>query len=110
MAGSLSASAHWTSSDFVVQGELHGGDHSWDLHARLIEARTGEVQAVATASTGVAEPDTQLLQTRLAAGTGYTLALRLNAQVERGEHDGTSHSASPASAAKIVIEQALASN
>ncbi|MEI5677098.1 MULTISPECIES: winged helix-turn-helix domain-containing protein [unclassified Mesorhizobium] len=90
-----------TQSDFVLQGELQKGPQSWVLQARVIEAATGEVQSVATASIDVNEPDAQLLQSRLAAGVGDTLTRRLNALLEAGTTAGGN--------AKVVIEQAMAS-
>jgi hypothetical protein len=91
-----------------VQGELQRGEKSWVLHARMIKTASGEIRSVADVSIDINEPDTQLLQARLAAGVGHPLALRLNALQEIGVDQATS-GASP-SAAKIVIEQALASS
>lgn len=102
--------APWPNSDFVVQGELQRGEQSWVLHARLIRTETGEVQSVATVATDINEPDAQLQQMRLAAGVGHPLASRLNTlQISRENHVTIGNSSSDSSA-RIVIEQALASN
>ena len=68
-----------------MQGELQRGEKSWVLHARMIKTASGEIRSVADVSIDINEPDTQLLQARLAAGVGHPLALRLNALQEIGE-------------------------
>ena len=97
-------SAPSAQSDFEVRGELQRGRQSWTLQARMIKTSTGEIQAVATVSVDVDGPDVQLQQSRLAAGAGHLLALRLNGLLEAGES-----SAATAGSAKAVIEQATAS-
>jgi DNA-binding winged helix-turn-helix (wHTH) protein/Tfp pilus assembly protein PilF len=106
----LSEPAFWPNSDFVVQGELQRGEQSWVLHARIIKTVTGEIRSFADVSININEPDTQLQHMRLAAGIGHPLALHLNALQEIGEDQAASGGDRPASAAKIIIEQALASN
>lgn len=91
------------SSDFEVRGELQRDKQSWTLRARLIRTSTGEVETVATVSVDVNEPDTQLQQSRLAAGAGHPLARRLNELLENGT------SATDNGSAKVAIEQATAS-
>jgi tetratricopeptide (TPR) repeat protein len=88
-------------ADFVVNGDLRKGEHSWTLQARMIKADTREVQPVASLSIDIGDQDAQLLQSRLAAGIGHPLALRLNTLLETGTV--------PAGPAKVVIEQAIAS-
>ncbi len=105
-----SETASWPNSDFVVHGELQRGEQSWVLHARMITTATGEIQSVVAVSIDSNEPDGQLQQMRLAAGVGHPLALYLNARQEFGEEQAASGRSSQASASKIVIEQALASN
>jgi DNA-binding winged helix-turn-helix (wHTH) protein/tetratricopeptide (TPR) repeat protein len=102
-AATALTSAPSAQSDFVLNGELEKGPQSWILRARMIQTATGEVQSVATVSVDVTEPDTQLQQSRLAAGAGHALALRLNAVLESGAHPAT------AGDAKVAIEQATAS-
>lgn len=88
-------------ADFVLNGNLRKGEHSWTLQARMIKADSGEVQPVASLSIDIGDQDAQLLQSRLAAGIGHPLALRLNTLLETGT--------APAGPAKVVIEQAIAS-
>jgi DNA-binding winged helix-turn-helix (wHTH) protein/tetratricopeptide (TPR) repeat protein len=89
------------SADFVVNGDLHKGEHAWSLQARMIKTATREVQPMASVSVETKDIDLQLQQSRLAAGVGHPLAQRLNALLESG--------APPAGPAKVVIEQAMAS-
>lgn len=104
-ANSARASHSSTQSDFLIQGELQKGPKYWVLQARMINAATGEVQSVTTASVDIDEPDAQLLQARLAAGAGDTLTRRLNALLESTAKVGTTRAGN----AKVVIEQAIAS-
>ena len=62
---------------------------------------------MATASVGVDESDTQLLQTRLAAGAGSRLARHLNEILESGK--ASVAQGAPLGDAKVAIEQAVAS-
>lgn len=95
------ASAPSAQPDFVIHGELQRGPQSWTLQARMIKAATGEVQSVASVSVPIDESNKQLQQSRLAAGAGHPLARRLNELLEASE-------SSPASSAKVAIEQASA--
>jgi DNA-binding winged helix-turn-helix (wHTH) protein/tetratricopeptide (TPR) repeat protein len=90
-------------SDFVLQGELQKGPQSWTLQARLIKSATGQIQAVATVSIDLDEPDPQLQQSRLAAGAGDVLTRRLNAILEAGSDSAAT------GGAKTVVDQAMAS-
>jgi DNA-binding winged helix-turn-helix (wHTH) protein/tetratricopeptide (TPR) repeat protein len=103
------ASARSAQADFVVNGELHKGEHSWTLQARMIKTATREVQPVASLSIDINDPDLQLKQSRLAAGIGHPLALRLNALIESGAAPDATNGGSPPGSAKVVIEQAMAS-
>jgi DNA-binding winged helix-turn-helix (wHTH) protein/tetratricopeptide (TPR) repeat protein len=99
------ASASSTAADFVVTGELRKDEHAWTLQARMIKTATQEVQPAVSISVGIKEPDLQLQQSRLAAGIGHQLALRINTLL----NSTTADSNSPPSAAKAAIEQATAS-
>lgn len=88
-------------SDFVVRGELQRDGQSWTLQPRMIRTATGEVQPLAAASVDAGGSDLQLQQSRLAAGTGHTLARHLNGLIADG--------GAPAGSAGVVIEQSLAS-
>ncbi|MBR0800918.1 winged helix-turn-helix domain-containing protein [Bradyrhizobium jicamae] len=101
------ASAPSAPTDFEVRGELQRAEQAWILRARLIRTATGEVQTVATVSVDVNELDAQLEQSRLAAGVGHLLAVRLNGLLEGS--DASAAASSAAGSAKTVIEQATAS-
>lgn len=96
------------SSDFEVRGELQHSEQSWLLRTRIVKTATDEVQAVASISLDADEGDARLQQSRLAAGVGHTLALRLNEILEANAASAANRDAAPAST-KVVIEQANAS-
>jgi DNA-binding winged helix-turn-helix (wHTH) protein/tetratricopeptide (TPR) repeat protein/TolB-like protein len=102
------ASAASTQPAFVVRGELQRGPQSLTLQARMIKTATGEVQSVATVSVDINEPDVQLQKSRLVAGVGHPLALRLNELLEAGESSAATGGV-PTGNARVVIEQAVAS-
>ncbi|MFB9266489.1 tetratricopeptide repeat protein [Bradyrhizobium erythrophlei] len=95
-------------SDFEVRGELQRGQQAWILRARMIRTATGEVRAVATVSVDADESDTQLEQSRVAAGAGHLLAGRLNRLLETGESSDATGGSTTGST-RTVIEQATAS-
>jgi tetratricopeptide (TPR) repeat protein len=72
---------------------------------RMTKTATQEVQPAASISVNVRDSDPQLQQSRLAAGVGYQLALRINTLLNATATD----SSSPPGAAKAAIEQATAS-
>ncbi|MDP1908598.1 MAG: winged helix-turn-helix domain-containing protein, partial [Hyphomicrobium sp.] len=88
--------------DFVVTGELQRAERSWRIEARMRDA-AGEVKWTAAVSVDIEDAELSLQQSRLAAGLGHSLALRINAL----HHAGAG--SAPAGAAKVVIEQAMAS-
>jgi len=102
------ASTRSAQPDFVVRGELQRGPQSLTLRARMIKTATEEVESVATVSVDINEPDVQIQQSRLAAGVGHPLALRLNELVEAGESSAAT-SDGLTGKARVVIEQAVAS-
>jgi len=88
-------------ADFVVKGELQKSEQAWTIRARMTATDTGEVKWTASHSVAVtADMDVPLQQSRLTAGIGHALAVRLNELLD----------ADPRSAAKskVVIEQATA--
>jgi DNA-binding winged helix-turn-helix (wHTH) protein/Flp pilus assembly protein TadD len=87
-------------ADFVVKGELQKSEQAWTIRTRMTEAATGEVRWTASYQVNPADTDLQLQQSRLAAGVGHALALRIN------ELLNTDTPSSPKS--KVVIEQATA--
>jgi DNA-binding winged helix-turn-helix (wHTH) protein/tetratricopeptide (TPR) repeat protein len=102
-ASATPASASATVADFVVTGELRKDERAWTLQARMVKTATQELQPTALISVGIQGLDPQVQQSRLAAGVGYQLALRINTLLYAA--DGKS-SLSPA---KVAIEQATAS-
>jgi DNA-binding winged helix-turn-helix (wHTH) protein/tetratricopeptide (TPR) repeat protein len=90
-------SAH---ADFVVNGELQRGERSWSVQARMTSTATGEVRWVTSVAVNMENDDLALQQSRLAAGLGHALGVRINALLHS---DGLA-----AGNAKIVIEQATA--
>jgi DNA-binding winged helix-turn-helix (wHTH) protein/Flp pilus assembly protein TadD len=88
-------------ADFVVKGELQKSEQAWTVRARMTGTATGEVKWTASYSVSITDDiDLPLQQSRLAAGVGHALALRINELLN----------ADPRSAAKnkVVIEQATA--
>ncbi|OJY43310.1 MAG: hypothetical protein BGP08_21970 [Rhizobiales bacterium 64-17] len=98
-ATDVSASSSSTTPDFIIRGDLQRGQTEWEIRARLIESSTGQVQWSGSYTVPLTSLDERLQQTRLTAGIGNPLALRINALT----HTNVS---SPES--KIVVEQAAA--
>lgn len=94
------------SADYVVSSELEKTETAWNLRARMTEAATGAVKWTTSLSIDRTDADAQLQQTRLTAGMGHLLALRINALLKAGEHTAEG---SPTGTAKVAIEQATAS-
>ncbi|MBX9840272.1 MAG: winged helix-turn-helix domain-containing protein [Xanthobacteraceae bacterium] len=90
-------------ADFVVSGELQKSEQSWTLWARMTRTATGEVAWTASSSVNTADgSDGPLQQSRLAAGAGHALALRINALLN------SDPPSAPAGNSKVAIEQATA--
>ncbi|MFD9902103.1 winged helix-turn-helix domain-containing protein [Mesorhizobium sp. NPDC059025] len=100
-------SAAVTDADFLVNGELERHANAWTLEARLTDTATGEVKWTTSVSVSTENTEPAIQQTRIAAGLGHELALRINASLYP-ETRGTTLT-SPADNAKVVVEQALAS-
>jgi DNA-binding winged helix-turn-helix (wHTH) protein/tetratricopeptide (TPR) repeat protein len=102
-AGSSSpqaASARPAPADFTLSSELRNTGPTWELRARLTRPATQEVIWSAPVSVAIGETDLDLQQSRLAAGLGHLLALRLNELVQANVPTG--------GAAKVAVEQATA--
>lgn len=102
-----------TQPDFVVNGELAKGERSWELRARMTRTATGEVVwtvpvAVSFKDSDLEEPNLGMQRSRLAAGLGHPLALRINALLEPGARTAATVGRSPGNA-RVAIEQAIAS-
>ena len=89
-------------ADFLLQGELQRSPQAWTFQTRFINASSREVVSVAEVKLDASEPDQQRLASRLAAGAGYDLAVRLN-------KFGQTDSAPQAGAANVAIKQASTS-
>ncbi|MEH2520786.1 DNA-binding winged helix-turn-helix (wHTH) protein/Flp pilus assembly protein TadD [Bradyrhizobium sp. AZCC 1610] len=87
-------------ADFVVKGELQKSEQAWTIRTRMTEAATGEVKWTASYSVNPADADLQMQQSRLAAGVGHALALRINELLNADTPSSTK--------SKVVIEQATA--
>lgn len=88
-----------TKPDFVVRGDLQRGPTEWEVRARLIETSTGQVQWSGSYTVSFTSLDERLQQTRLTAGIGNPLALRINA---------LTHASVSSPESKIIVEQAAA--
>jgi DNA-binding winged helix-turn-helix (wHTH) protein/Flp pilus assembly protein TadD len=87
-------------ADFVVNGELQKSEQAWTMRTRMTSTATGEVKWTASYSVSLMDADLQLQQSRLAAGAGHALALRLNELLNADTRS--------ADKSKVVIEQATA--
>lgn len=87
-----------TNTDFIVRGELQRDRDKWEVQARLIDA-SGQVQWSGGYSVPAETIDERLQQSRLTAGIGNLLALRINA---------LTHARLSSPESKIVVEQATA--
>ncbi|MBR1277521.1 tetratricopeptide repeat protein [Bradyrhizobium sp. AUGA SZCCT0283] len=89
-----------TRADFVVKGELQKSEQAWTIRTRMTEAATGEVTWTASYQVNPADTDLQMQQSRLAAGVGHALALRINELLDADTRSAAKN--------KVVIEQATA--
>jgi DNA-binding winged helix-turn-helix (wHTH) protein/tetratricopeptide (TPR) repeat protein len=103
------ASASPADADYVVRNELSKGQQSWTLRTRMVKTATGEVEAIPALTVDDRGLDSDLLQTRLAAGIGHLLAVRINALVDADAKPVATDNTSRQGSAKVVIEQATAS-
>jgi len=96
-------------ADFVLNGKLQKSERSWELRARLTRTATSEVVWTTAVSVAVEDSDLQLQQSRLAAGIGHSLAVRINAILNSDVRPAAAESNLPSGSTKVVIEQANAS-
>jgi DNA-binding winged helix-turn-helix (wHTH) protein/tetratricopeptide (TPR) repeat protein len=96
-------------ADFVVSGELQKNERSWEVRARMTRTATGEVVWSAPVSVELEDGDVSRAQSRLAAGIGHPLALRLGTLVYSEARPAAAGSGSPPGSANVAIEQATAS-
>src|SRR5665213_4087883 len=96
-------------ADFVVSGELHKAERSWEARVRMTRKATGDVVWTAPVSVELEDTDLSLQQSRLAAGIGHPLALRIGALLDADAHPAAASRGSPPGSNNVVIEQATAS-
>jgi DNA-binding winged helix-turn-helix (wHTH) protein/TolB-like protein len=109
VAASPAAASSAPHADFVVSGELQKNERSWEVRARMTRTATGEVAWSAPVSVDVDDGDVSREQSRLAAGIGHPLALRLGALLYADTRPAASDRGSPPGSANVAIEQATAS-
>jgi DNA-binding winged helix-turn-helix (wHTH) protein/tetratricopeptide (TPR) repeat protein len=101
--------ANAASADLVVCSELQKSARKWEAQARMMSASTGEVRWSNSVAVSADEGDLALQQSRLAAGLGHPLALRINAlQNSAALMQGGGEGELPDGYARVVIEQAAA--
>lgn len=103
------ASASSTLADYVVNTELSKGPRSWTLRARMIKTATGQVEAVPAVTIDENDLDVDSQQSRLAAGVGHLLAVRINALLDADARPAPAENLLRRGGAKVAIEQATAS-
>ena len=96
-------------ADFVVSGELQKSERSWEVRARMTRSATGEVVWTAPVSVVLEDTDLSLQQSRLAAGIGHLLALRISTLLNADARPAAAGRGSPPGSNNVVIEQATAS-
>jgi DNA-binding winged helix-turn-helix (wHTH) protein/Flp pilus assembly protein TadD/TolB-like protein len=95
-------------SDFVVQGELKKTEAAWDVRVRMTRVSTGEIVWTEPVSVMSADTDLPLQQSRLVAGIGHPLAVRL-AELMANDAPPIAGGGSPRGKSNVAIEQATAS-
>ena len=105
----LFRSAGAPQADFVVSGELQKSERSWEVRARMTRTATREVVWSAPVSVELEDGDVSRAQSRLAAGIGHPLALRLGTLVYSEAQPAAASGGSPPGSANVAIEQATAS-
>jgi DNA-binding winged helix-turn-helix (wHTH) protein/tetratricopeptide (TPR) repeat protein/TolB-like protein len=97
-------------ADFVVTTELDKSGHAWAIQARMVKTATKEIQPIASITVDAKDSDQRLQESRLTAGIGHPLALRLNTLLNGDARPAASTNGSALSgSAKVAIEQATAS-
>ena len=98
-----------TPADFVVSGELQKSEQAWTVRSRMSETATGEVKWTASYSVSITDDmDVALQQSRLAAGVGHALALRINELMNADTRSTVTTGNALAGRGKVAIEQATA--
>jgi DNA-binding winged helix-turn-helix (wHTH) protein/tetratricopeptide (TPR) repeat protein/TolB-like protein len=95
-------------ADFVVSGELQKSERSWEVRARMVRPATGEVVWSTPVSVELEDIDLPMQHSRLAAGVGHPLALRIGTLLKDARSTAASRGSPPGSS-HVAIEQATAS-
>jgi Tfp pilus assembly protein PilF len=95
-------------ADFLVQGELKKSESAWDVRARMTRVSTGEIVWTEPVSVMSADTDLPVQQSRLVAGIGHPLAVRL-AELMTDDAPPVAGGGSPRGKSNVAIEQATAS-
>jgi DNA-binding winged helix-turn-helix (wHTH) protein/tetratricopeptide (TPR) repeat protein len=103
------ASAPPAEADYVVRSELSRGQRSWTIRTRMVKTANGEVESIPALTVDDKDLDADLLHTRLAAGVGHLLAVRINALADADAKQAATDNPARQGSAKVVIEQATAS-
>jgi DNA-binding winged helix-turn-helix (wHTH) protein/Flp pilus assembly protein TadD len=103
------AAAGAPQADFAVSGELQKSERSWEVRARMVRTATGEVVWSAPVSVELEDGDVSRAQSRLAAGIGHPLAMRLGTLVYAEARPAANGGGSPPGSTNVAIEQATAS-
>jgi DNA-binding winged helix-turn-helix (wHTH) protein/tetratricopeptide (TPR) repeat protein len=103
-----SQASHPPQAAFVVSGELQKTEQSWEGRARMTRTATGEVVWTAPVSVALEDSELPTQQSRLAAGIGHPLALRISALQNLNARPAAAGRGSPPGSANVVIEQATA--
>jgi DNA-binding winged helix-turn-helix (wHTH) protein/tetratricopeptide (TPR) repeat protein/TolB-like protein len=96
-------------ADFVLSSELQKSERSWEVRARMTRSATGEVVWTAPVSVTLEDTDVPLQQSRLAAGIGHPLALRISALLSADARPAAASRGLPPGSSNVAIEQATAS-
>ena len=96
-------------ADFVVQGELRKSERSWEARTRMTRSATGEIVWTAPVSVMLDDTDVPLQQSRLTAGIGHPLALRIGELLNADAHPAAAGRGSLPRGTNAVIEQATTS-
>lgn len=96
-------------ADYVVRSELSKGQQSWTLRTRMVKTANGEVESIPAVTIEDKGLDADLLRTRLTAGIGHLLAVRINALIDAEMAPSPADIPSRQSGVKVAIEQATAS-
>jgi DNA-binding winged helix-turn-helix (wHTH) protein/tetratricopeptide (TPR) repeat protein len=93
------------SGDYIVNTELLKDEQNWTLRSRMERTSNGEIAWSTDVTVAGGDVDRDMLQSRLAAAIGHSLALRLNTIL----NDAVAGAKGAPGSAKVAVEQATAS-